>query len=193
VKKKNMKQFTIGLFLCLLQFNLSAQIQSSELGIEAFGGGSQLGGTLGGELKYAVKLQNNLIIGPSFRLHRSWSNYLNVNSQFNMYGGGAFAHLRYQDKVFAGVEFQMLHSPFNFITFQSGQKKWAPTLFVGGGFYLKLAPKINLNLALFYDVINADNSPFRSSYNFRIKNEFGQVVRILPIIYRITLFIPLSK
>ena len=144
-----MKQFTIGLFLCLLQFNLSAQIQSSELGIEAFGGGSQLGGTLGGELKYAVKLPNNLIIGPSFRLHRSWSNYLNVNSQFNMYGGGAFAHLRYQDKVFAGVEFQMLHSPFNFITFQSGQKKWAPTLFVGGGFYLKLAPKINLNLALF--------------------------------------------
>jgi hypothetical protein len=110
-----------------------------------------------------------------------------------MYGGGAFAHLRYQDKVFAGVEFQMLHSPFNFITFQSGQKKWAPTLFVGGGFYLKLAPKINLNLALFCDVINADNSPFRSSYNFKIKNEFGQVVRILPIIYRITLFIPLSK
>jgi hypothetical protein len=163
VEKKNMKQFFICILLCLLQFNLSAQIQSSELGIEAFGGGSQLGGTLGGELKYAVKLPNNLIIGPSLRLHRSWSNYLNVNSQFNMYGGGAFAHLRYQDKIFAGVEFQMLHSPFN------------------------------LNLALFYDVINADNSPFRSSYNFKIKNEFGQVVRILPIIYRITLFIPLSK
>jgi hypothetical protein len=193
VEKKIMKHFLIGLFLCLSQFTSYAQIQSSELGIEAFGGGSQLGGTFGGELKYAVKLQNNLIIGPSFRLHRSWSNYLNVNSQFNMYGGGAFAHMRYQDKVFAGVEFQMLHSPFNFITFQAGQKKWAPTLFVGGGFYLKLAPKINLNLALFYDVINADNSPFRSSYNFKIKNELGQVVRILPIIYRITLFIPLSK
>ena len=188
-----MKQFIIGIFLCLLQFNFNAQIQSSELGIEAFGGGSQLGGTLGGELKYAVKLPNNLIIGPSFRLHRSWSNYLNVNSQFTMYGGGAFAHLRYQDKVFAGVEFQMLHSPFNFITFQAGQKKWAPTLFVGGGFYLKLAPKINLNLALFYDVINAQNSPFRSSYNFKMKNQAGQVVKILPIIYRITLFIPLSK
>ena len=188
-----MKQFIIGIFLCLLQINLSAQIQSSELGIEAFGGGSQLGGTLGGELKYAVKLQNNLIIGPSFRLHRSWSNYLNVNSQFTIYGGGAFAHLRIQEKIFVGTEFQMLHSPFNFITFQAGQKKWSPTLFVGGGFYLKLAPKINLNLALFYDVINADNSPFRSSYNFRIKNEFGQVVRILPIIYRITLFIPLTK
>jgi hypothetical protein len=193
VEKKNMKHFIIGIFLCLLQFTSSAQIQSSELGIEAFGGGSQLGGTFGGELKFAAKLPNNLIIGPSFRLQRSWSNYLNMQTQFTIYGGGAFAHMRYQDKIFAGVEFQMLHSPFNFITFQSGQKKWAPTLFVGGGFYLKLTPKINLNLALFYDVINADNSPFRSSYNFRIKNEFGQVVRILPIIYRITLFIPLTK
>lgn len=188
-----MKHFFTCIFLCLLQFISNAQIQSSELGIEAFGGGSQLGGTFGGELKYAAKLPNNLIIGPSFRLHRSWSNYLNVQSQFTMYGGGAFAHMRYQDKLFAGLEFQMLHSPFNFITFQEGQKKWSPTLFVGGGFCLKLAPKINLNLALFYDVINADNSPFRSSYNFKIKNEFGQVVRILPIIYRVTLFIPLSK
>jgi hypothetical protein len=188
-----MKHFFIGTFLCFLQFTSYAQIQGSELGIEVYGGGSQLGGTFGGELKYAAKLPNNLVIGPSFRLQRSWSNYLNVQSQFTIYGGGAFAHFRIQDKIFVGTEFQMLHSPFNFITFQAGQKKWAPTLFVGGGFCLKLAPRINLNLALFYDVINADNSPFRSSYSFRIKNELGQVVRILPIIYRVTLFIPLSK
>jgi hypothetical protein len=188
-----MKHIFIGTFLCLLQFTSYAQIQGSELGIEGYGGGSQLGGTFGGELKYAAKLPNNLVIGPSFRLQRSWSNYLSVQSQFTIYGGGAFAHLRIQDKIFVGTEFQMLHSPFNFITFQAGQKKWAPTLFLGGGFCLKLAPRANLNLALFYDVINADNSPFRSSYNFRIKNELGQVVRILPIIYRVTLFIPLSK
>ncbi|MFM1914845.1 MAG: hypothetical protein RLZZ531_514 [Bacteroidota bacterium] len=188
-----MKHFLLGSFLCLFYIFSNGQLQSSELGIEAYGGGSQLGGTFGGELKYAAKLKNNLIVGPSFRIQRSWSNYLNVQSQFTIYGGGVFAHMRYQDKLFAGVEFQMLHSPFNYITFQTIQNKWAPTLFVGGGFYLKLAPKVNLNLGLFYDLINADNSPFRSSYNFKIKNEFGQVVRILPIIYRITLYIPLSK
>jgi hypothetical protein len=188
-----MKQFIIGIFLCLWQFGVSAQIQSSELGIEAFGGGSQLGGTFGGELKYAAKLANNLVVGPSFRLQRSWSNYLAVQSHFTIYGGGAFAHLRVQDKIFVGTEFQMLHSPYNFTTFQTQPKKWAPTLFVGGGFYLKLGPKVNLNLALFYDVINAQNSPFRSSYAFKMKNQAGQVVRILPVIYRITLFIPLSK
>jgi hypothetical protein len=193
VKKKIMKHILLVSFICLFQFITTAQIQSSELGLEAYGGGSQLGGTFGGELKYAAKLKNNLIVGPSFRVQRSWSNYLNVQSQFTIYGGGAFAHMRYQDKLFAGLEFQMLHSPFNYITFQTIQQKWAPTLFLGGGFYLKLTPKVNLNLALFYDLINAQNSPFRSAYNFKIKNEQGQIVKILPIIYRVTVFIPLTK
>ncbi|MFM6935533.1 MAG: hypothetical protein ACKOXP_08825 [Flavobacteriales bacterium] len=188
-----MKQLIHLLFICLLSINGQAQIKSSELGLEAYGGGSNLGGSLGGEIKYAAKLPNNLVVGPSFRLQRTWSNYYSMQSHFNIWGGGAFAHLRIQDKVFFGTEFQMLHSPYNFTTFQTGSKKWAPTLFVGGGFYLKLGPKVNLNLALFYDLINAQNSPFRSSYNFKVKNQAGQVVKILPIIYRITFFIPLSK
>lgn len=188
-----MKRLFTFVLIGFFAMQIQAQIESSELGIEAYGGGSSLGGSLGGELKYAAKLPNNLVIGPSFRLQRTWSNYLAMQSHFTVYGGGAFAHLRFQDKVFVGTEFQMLRSPYNFTTFQTQAKKWAPTLFIGGGFYLKLAPKINLNLALFYDVINAQNSPFRSSYNFKMKNQAGQVVRILPIIYRITLFIPLTK
>jgi hypothetical protein len=187
-----MKRLLLIVLLGMLTVQSQAQIEGTELGIEAYGGGSQLGGTFGGELKYAVKLPNNLVVGPSFRLQRSWSNYLSNQSHFNIYGGGAFAHLRIQEKIFVGTEFQMLHSPYNFTTFQTQAKKWAPTLFVGGGFYLKLAPKINLNLALFYDLINAQNSPFRSAYNFKMKNQAGQVVKILPIIYRITLFIPLT-
>jgi hypothetical protein len=38
------------------------------------------------------------VVGPSFRLQRSWSNYLSNQSHFNIYGGGAFAHLRIQEK-----------------------------------------------------------------------------------------------
>ncbi len=188
-----MKYLLLGSFVCFIQFLSTAQIQSSELGLEAYGGGSQLGGTFGGELKYAAKLKNNLIVGPSFRLQRSWSNYLAMQSHFTIYGGGAFAHLRIQDKIFVGTEFQMLHSPYNFTTFQIQSNQWAPTLFLGGGFYLKLGPKVNLNLALFYDLINAQNSPFRSSYAFKMKNQAGQIVKILPVIYRVTLFIPLTK
>ncbi|MCE2686332.1 MAG: hypothetical protein LW839_05760 [Cryomorphaceae bacterium] len=165
----------------------------SELGLEPYVGFSNMGGAVGGELKYAARLSENLLVGPSLRVQRTWANNLGVQSQMTTWGGGVFAHYRYQDLIFGGVEFQYLKSPFSFVNPLEVVRPWSPTLMVGGGFYLKLTDKVRLNAALFYDVINAPNSPFRSSYTFQIKNEFGQVVRILPIIYRLTFFIPLDQ
>jgi hypothetical protein len=172
-----------------------AQLQylGSELGLEPYIGFSNLGGAVGGELKYAARLSENLLVGPSFRLQRNWSNNLGAQSNMTTWGGGVFAHYRYQELIFGGVEFQYLKSPYSFVNPLQVVKPWSPTLMVGGGFYLKLSDKIRLNAALFYDVINAVNSPFRSSYTFKVKNEFGQVVRILPIIYRLTFFIPIDE
>lgn len=165
----------------------------SELGLEPYVGFSNMGGAVGGELKYAARLSENLLVGPSLRVQRTWANNLGVQSQMTTWGGGVFAHYRYQDLIFGGIEFQYLKSPFSFVNPLEVVRPWSPTLMVGGGFYLKLTEKVRLNAALFYDVINAPNSPFRSSYTFQIKNEFGQVVRILPIIYRLTFFIPLDQ
>jgi hypothetical protein len=185
----------VFLFTLFLVGRTVAQLQylGSEIGLEPYIGFSNLGGAVGGELKYAVKLNDNLVLGPSLRLQRTWSNNLGVQSNMTTWGGGLFAHYRYQEIVFGGVEFQYLKSPFSFVNPLQVVKPWSPTLMVGGGFYLKLTDKVRLNAALFYDVINADNSPFRSSYTFKVKNEFGQVVRILPIIYRLTFFIPLDQ
>ncbi|MFM1854531.1 MAG: hypothetical protein RL164_1849 [Bacteroidota bacterium] len=188
-----MKQFIVALLLLPQLAFSQLQYQGSELGLEPYIGFSNIGGALGGELKYAARLSENLLVGPSFRVQRIWSNNLGVESQMTTWGGGAFAHLRYQEKIFGGVEFQYLKSPFSFANPLEVVRPWSANLMVGGGFYLKLGEKIRLNAALFYDVINAPNSPFRSSYTFQIKNEFGQVVRILPIIYRITFFIPLDQ
>ena len=182
-------------FLIFVPQLLSAQLQyqGSELGLEPYFGFSNVGGALGGELKYAARLSENLLVGPSFRVQRIWSNNLGIQNSMTTWGGGVFAHMRYQEKIFGGVEFQYLKSPFSFANPLEVVKPWSPTLMLGGGFYLKLGDKLRLNAALFYDVINAPNSPFRSSYSFQIKNEFGQVVRILPIIYRLTFFIPLDQ
>jgi hypothetical protein len=169
------------------------QYMGSELGLEPYIGFSNLGGAVGGELKYAARLSENLLVGPSLRVQRNWSNNLGVQSNMTTWGGGVFSQYSYQELVFGGVEFQYLKSPFSFVNPLQVVKPWSPTLMVGGGFYLKLSDKVRLNAALFYDVINADNSPFRSSYTFKVKNEFGQVVRILPIIYRLTFFIPLDS
>ncbi|MGY8927905.1 MAG: hypothetical protein ACKVJC_11520, partial [Flavobacteriales bacterium] len=73
-------------------------------------------------------------------------------------------------------------------------KNWAATLFIGGGFSKEYNKKIRINLGIFYDVINANNSPFRTSYTLKIKDsQTGDVQRILPIIYRINFFIPIGN
>lgn len=182
----------IAVFLSL-KFVAQLQYRGSELGLEPYVGFSNLGGAVGGELKYAARLSENLLVGPSFRLQRTWANNLGLQTNMTTWGGGVFAHYRYQDIIFGGIEFQYLKSPFSFVNPNEVVRSWSPNLMVGGGFYLKLTDKVRLNAALFYDVINATNSPFRSSYTFKIKNEYGQVVRILPIIYRLTFFIPIDQ
>lgn len=189
-----MKKILLSL-LCFVfgQFHAQLTYMGSEIGLEPYIGFSNVGGAVGGELKYAARLSENLLVGPSFRLQRTWANNLGLQTQMTTWGAGAFAHLRYQEVVFGGIEFQYLKSPFSFVNPNDNVRPWSPNLMVGGGFYLKLSDKIRLNAALFYDVINAPNSPFRSSYSFKIKNEYGQVVRILPIIYRLTFFIPIDQ
>ncbi len=180
-------------FIIASHANAQLSYMGSELGLEPYIGFSNMGGAVGGELKFAARLSDNLLVGPSLRVQRTWSNNLGIQSQMTTWGGGVFAHYRYQELVFGGVEFQYLKSPFSFVNPNAVVRPWSPTLMVGGGFYLKLGEKVRLNAALFYDVINVPNSPFRSSYTFKVKNEFGQVVRILPIIYRLTFFIPLDS
>jgi hypothetical protein len=164
----------------------------SELGVELFAGASTLGGSVGGDLKYAAILNENWAVGPSFRLQRTWSNNLGQKMGFSIYGGGVYAHYRIKNTLFVGGEYELLKSPYNFIFFNYSSKQWASTLFLGGGFSRDFNHKIRVNGGIFYDIINAENSPFRSSYSVRIKNEMGQVVRILPMIYRITFFFPLG-
>ncbi|MFM7663454.1 MAG: hypothetical protein ACKO68_02895 [Bacteroidota bacterium] len=164
----------------------------SEIGVEIFAGASNLGGSVGGDLKYAAILNEKWAVGPSFRYQRTWSNNFGQKMGFLVYGGGVFAHYRIQNTLFLGGEFEMLRSPFDLFLLNDDTRTWVPTLFLGGGFSRDFNGKIRINGGVFYDVINAVNSPFRSSYSILLKNEQGQVVRILPIIYRITFFFPLG-
>ena len=186
----------IILFLCItsvfsLSFHSQVSYDGSEIGLEIVAGGSNLGGSVGGDLKYAAVLNENFAVGPSFRLQRTWSNNLGQKFGFSVYGAGVFAHYRLKNVVFAGIEFEALHCPVNYVNVNSS-KSWLSTLFIGGGFSRDFNHKIRINAGVFYDVINADNSPFRSSYNFNVKNEAGQIVKILPMIYRISFFFPLG-
>ena len=184
------------LFLCItsfFSFSYHSQLSydGSEVGLEIVASGSNLGGSVGGDLKYTVVLNENFALGPSFRLQRTWSNSSGQKFGFSVYGGGVFAHYRLKNVVFGGLEFEMLHCPVNYVI-ANPSSAWLATLFLGGGFSRDFNHKIRVNAGVFYDVINAKNSPFRSSYNFNIKDVNGQIVKILPMIYRISFFFPIG-
>ena len=193
-----MKKFLFVFLIFTIQ-DITAQIDvtSQELGIEGYFGASNQGGSFGIGPKFGFILNENIAVGPSFRIQRNWSNNFGNSYSQTVYGGGAFAHIRYKSKgkstVYGAVEFEYLRSPFVDINFQNATaKKWAPTLFLGGGFLVRVNNVIGINAGILYDVINADNSPFRSSYFFKQKNQAGVITKIYPLIYRLTFLFKLK-
>jgi hypothetical protein len=170
--------------------------QGSEIGVDiAFSAGSN-GGNVGLGLKYGAKFGKYIIAGPSVRYDLTWiknqqGTASGQNGKYSVYGGGAYIHGRFFNALFIGAEFEYLRSPYDKTGFFI-QPTWAPTLFLGGGFSMEFNAKIRLNAGIMYDVINAENSPFRKSYSIQRKTADGQPAGYLPIIYRIAIFIPLG-
>jgi len=187
-----MKKLLFLFFIGLVSNSNAQGIEGSEIGVDASVSASTIGGTFGIGLKYGLNLGENFIVGPSARFQRSWSNNVGTKFGYNIYGGGVFAHARYQNVVFGGLEFEMLKSPINYVI-ANPTKNWVPTLFLCGGFSREYNEAVRINVGIYYDIINHVNSPFRQGYFMKIKDsQTGQVVRILPIIYRISFFFPLG-
>lgn len=188
-----MKNLILSLFIGASTFlNAQKTIEGFELGMDGFVSASNIGGSFGIGPKFGFVLNENLILGPSFRFQRSWSNNLSQKFGYNIYGGGMFLHGRYGNILFGGFEFEMLKSPISY-TVVNSSKNWVPTLFICGGFSKEFNEIVRLNVGIYYDVINHVNSPFRQGYILTIKNESGQIVKYVPMIYRISFFFPIGR
>ena len=97
-----MKRFILLLISFPLLSYAQVAFNGSELGVELYAGASNLGGSVGGDLKYAAILNENWAVGPSFRLQRTWSNNLGQKMGFSVYGGGVYAHYRIKNTLFVG-------------------------------------------------------------------------------------------
>ena len=194
-----MKKLLLICFFGMFFFNNSSaqyEFTAAELSFDGFFSASNLGNSFGIGPKLGIELNRNTYVGPSFRIQRASSNNLGNTFTQTVYGGGVFGQYRVptsgKTTFFGGAEFEYLLSPYNYLTYEVlTTGRWAPTFFVCGGFNLKLSQYFSLNAGVYYDLVNAKNSPFRSGYAFKIKNEQGQVVRILPIIYRVSINIPI--
>lgn len=184
----------IILFLVLfVKCSLNAQkIEQIELGTDGYFGASSLGGSYGFGPKIGFQLDENWVVGPTFRYQRSWSSLAGQTFGRTIWGGGVFVHARLKNVVYLGAEFEYLKSPTNYVN-PTSIDTWVPTLFVGGGFSKEYNNRIRLNVGIYYDLIDNLNSPFRNSYIMTIKNEIGQVVKFIPVIYRISFVFPIVK
>jgi hypothetical protein len=168
----------------------------SEIGIDGYFSIGNQGGNFSAGLKFgALKKEEDskVVIGPSVRWMRVWSKNFATAFQpasYNIFGLGAFAHWRVVDGIYLGAEFESLKSPLNYVIITE-QKKWVPTLFLGGGYSKAFDDRFRLNVGIFYDIINDAGSPYRPSYLTRKTGPNGEPGALIPILYRLQLVIPL--
>jgi hypothetical protein len=172
-----------------------------EIGVEiTAASGSNLGGSVGGSLKFAIVEDEALAYGPSIRYQYLWSNntFTGINANASLFGGGGFLHYRFMEWFFVGSEIEVLTNPFPVI---NPEKKWSLTAFFGGGVHRDF-DWVKLNVGLLFDAADAirdpltsNPSPLRTSYFIQRKNPnpgSGPNGAYLPIIYRIAFFFPIG-
>lgn len=195
----------IRIFLTIISLTLLTSTVWSqrdyEIGLEVTAAnGSNLGGTVGGSVKFALVDDEEWAYGPSIRYQYFWSNnsFTGINNNASLYGGGVFVHYRFLEWFFLGTEIELLRNPFPVI---DPSKPWALTGFLGGGISREYG-NIRLNLGILYDVVDAlrdplesNPSPLRNSYMIRRQSpnpNAGVQGELLPIIYRVAVFIPIG-
>ncbi len=172
-----------------------------EIGVEiTAASASNLGGSVGGSLKFAIVEDEALAYGPSIRYQYLWSNntLTGLNANASLFGGGGFLHYRFMEWFFVGSEIEVLKNPFPVI---DPDKKWSLTAFFGGGLHRDF-DWVKLNVGLLFDAADAirdpltsNPSPLRTSYFIQRKNPnpgSGPNGAYLPIIYRIAFFFPIG-
>lgn len=192
-------RFVVTLIFVFLGFNFMAQ-RHNEVGVEIQAASfSNLGGSVGGALKFAIVEDETVAFGPSLRYQYFWSNnaFTGINTNASTVGGGGFLHYRFLDWFYAGTEVEILRNPFNNI---DPSKKWTVTGFVGAGVSREWE-WVRFNFGMLFDVVDAlkdplasNPSPLRRDYFIRRQNPNTLEAQgaYLPIIYRITFFFPIN-
>ncbi len=189
------------LTVVMLPFMAGAQNKTYEIGAEIQAASfSNLGGSVGGGLKFAVIEDETVAFGPSFRYQYMWSNntFTGLSSSASTFGGGGFLHYRFMDWFYVGTEIELLQNPYNIV---APSKNWTLTGFLGGGISREW-DWVRFNFGILYDVVDAlkdpltsNPSPLRRDYFVKKSNpnpQSGPQGAYLPIIYRVTFFFPLD-
>lgn len=201
-----MKYF--GVIFAFLFFSTFGYSQSYhfEPGVEVQAASfSTHGGTVGGALKFAFVNYEELAFGPTLRFQYIWSKSHTTGTQGSRFtwGAGGFFHYRFMGWFYLGAELEYLKNPY--VGYNQYEKRWVLTSLLGGGVSRDFGP-VHLNAGILYDIAEPlrgeftelppgyNSSPLRTSYFMKINDpKKPGMGYYIPLLYRITLFIPLNK
>jgi hypothetical protein len=171
----------IAISLLLLTSIAYSQKGTMELGADLNFWASSNGGSVNVAPRFGYEVIDNLSVGPSFRFISYWGNTFGVMNKSNVTGIGGFAHYRFIDWLYAGVDIETYFNPYNYKIGATKFRSVSPAVILSAGLSRKIGDHFRINASLNFDVVNDQNSPLRPSYIART----AKGVRI-PMFYRIT-------
>lgn len=167
-----------ALFFSSISFG---QKGTMELGADLNFWASSVGGSFNIASRFGYEVIDNLSVGPSFRIISYWGNYYGIKSKSTVTGIGGFAHYRFIDWLYAGVDIEAYFNPYNYKVGATKFRSVSPAVILSGGLSRKIGDHFRINASINFDVVNDVNSPLRTSYIAKT----AKGVRV-PMFYRIT-------
>ena len=112
--------------------------------------------TIGFEPMVGYKVTPEFSAGVS--LSYEYSSYDDISA--SNYGGSVFTRYRVHPRIYTHAEFSAIN--YEIYHFMDTERKWVPFLFLGGGLSQPISSNTWLTAQLLFDVINSDNSPYKS-------------------------------
>ncbi len=97
-----------------------------------------------------------------------YDSYYGGSYETSNYGGRAFARYRIIPQVYAHAEYAAINYEIEkkMPSGHEGTRKWVPFLFLGGGLSQQIGGNIYAYIQVLFDVLNDENSPYRSGAPF---------------------------
>ena len=116
---------------------------------------------IGIEPMVAYKLTPKLSAGVKFRYDYISDNRYSTKYTTSDYGGSLFTRYRLIPQLYVHAEY----ATYNYELYNElggSSREWIPFMFVGAGYSQKLGGRTWLNLQVLFDVLQNENSPYRS-------------------------------
>ncbi|MBN9293179.1 MAG: hypothetical protein J0G96_04280 [Flavobacteriia bacterium] len=174
-----MKKY-IAIFSLLISGFMFSQQGSKEIGVDLNFWASNNGGSINVAPRFGYEAADNFVIGPSVRYINHWSTLYGQKFSSNIFGFGLYGHYRFIEWLYAGADFELYFTPYNYKVGATKPKSVAPALILSAGLSRKIGERFRINAGINYDIINNVNSPLRPSYIAQT----AKGVRI-PLFYRV--------